>query len=428
MQWLEKISLIFKDRQLRNKVLFVLGILAVFRLAAAIPMPGVDIENLKQFFNNNQFFGLLNLFVGGTLSNFSIVMLGLGPYITGTIIIQLLTMIFPQLEKMYKEEGEAGRQKVNQYGRILTIPLAMIQGYAMFAVLQKQGAISAFSGLETIVALITITGGSLFLMWLGELISEKGIGNGVSLLIFAGIIDRTPTEVYNIIQTWDTSQLPYYLLFFAMSLVIIAGVVMITDARRNIPVSYAKRVRGNKMYGGVSTYLPININPAGVIPIIFALSILLFPGMIANFLAAGSSTSSIATFAQSVADFLNNTWVHGVLYFILVFVFTYFYTAVTFDPTSISHNLQKMGGFVPGIRPGESTASFLHKILYRVLFIGALFLGLIAVMPSIIQGITGVQAFQFLIGGTALLIVVSVVLDTYRQIKAQLDMREYENI
>ncbi len=424
MQWFQKLLLIFKDKQLRNKILFVLAILVIFRLAANIPMPGIDLENLKEFFAQSQFFGLLNLFVGGTMSNMSIIMLGLGPYITAVIIMQLLTMIFPRLEKLYKEEGEAGRQKVNQYGRMLAVPLAAVQSYAMLTLLQRQGAIGSLTSLQMVVAMATVAGGALFLMWLGELISERGIGNGVSILIFAGIVSRTPAEVRQLALTWEPSRTPSYLLFFAASLIIIAGVVIITEARRNIPVSYAKRVRGNKMYGGVSTYLPININPAGVIPIIFALSILLFPGMIASFLA--SSTGTIANFAKSASDFLQNQWVHGGLFFGLVFLFTYFYTAVTFDPSAIATNLQKMGGFVPGIRPGQSTAQFLHKILYRILFLGALFLGTIAVLPSAVQGITGITAFRFLIGGTALLIVVSVVLDTYRQIKSQMDMREYD--
>ncbi|RLC39304.1 MAG: preprotein translocase subunit SecY [Candidatus Nealsonbacteria bacterium] len=425
MNWFQKLILIFKDRQLRNKILFVLAIFAIFRLAANIPIPGIDLENLRRFFAQNQFFGLLNLFVGGALSRLSIVMLGLGPYITSIIIIQLLTMIFPSLEKMYKEEGEAGRQKVNQYARILTVPLASLQAYGMLTLFQRQGAIPHLTMTQLITSIITITGGALFLMWLGGLITEKGIGNGVSLLIFAGIVARTPTEIRNLALTYDPSRLPSYIFFFAVALLIIAGVVLVTEARRNIPISYAKRVRGRRIYGGVSTYLPININPAGVIPIIFALSILLFPSMVASFFASGGNPT-LVNFAKSVTEFLQNPWIHGVLFFILVFLFTYFYTAVTFDPEAIATNLQKIGGFVPGIRPGASTAQFLHKILYRILFLGAIFLGTIAVMPSIVQGATGITAFQFLIGGTALLIVVSVVLDTWRQLKAQMEMREYE--
>ncbi len=422
---LQKLVLVFKDKQLKNKILFVLGILVVYRILANIPLPGISTETLANFFGQNQFFGLLNLFVGGALSNLSIVMLGLGPYITAVIIMQLLTMIFPQLEKLYKEEGEAGRQKINQWGRYLAVPLAVLQSYAMLTLLQRQGAIASLSGLQVVMSIVTVTGGSLLLMWLGELITEKGIGNGVSILIFAGIIARTPNEIAQLIYTYDSSKLFAYIAFFVIALLITAGVVLITEARRNIPVSYAKRIRGNKMYGGVSTYLPITLNPAGVIPIIFALSILLLPSMVSNFFTGGGN-ATLAAIAVSVVSFLQNPWVHGSLFFTLVFVFTFFYTAVTFDPEAISNNLQKMGGFVPGIRPGDNTAKFLHKMLYRVLFIGASFLGIIAVLPSIIQGITGIQAFQFLIGGTAMLIVVSVVLDIWRQVKAQMEMREYE--
>lgn len=424
MKWLNKVIQVFRIHDLRNKILFVLGIFVVFRLMANIPMPGIDIENLKSFFDQFQVFGLLNLFTGGTLSNLSIVMLGLGPYITATIIMQLLTMIFPQLERMYKEEGEAGRQKFNRYSRFLTIPLAMLQGYAMLTILQKQGAIGALSLNVMLTSIVTVAAGCLFLMWLGELITERGIGNGVSLLIFAGIISGVPNSIREIILKWEPSQLPAYLLFFGMSLLIIAGVVMINEGRRNIPVSYAKRVRGMKMYGGVSTYLPLNINPAGVIPIIFALSIMLFPGMIANFFSGAEGI--VGQVAQAVGNFFENPWAYGILYFLLVGLFTYFYTAVTFDPKAIASNLQKMGGFIPGIRPGESTANFLYYILNRILLIGALFLGTVAVMPSIIGGATGITVFSFLIGGTALLITVSVVLETMRQINSQLQMREYE--
>ncbi len=422
--WYHKVIQIFKIKDLRAKILFVLGILVVFRIMANIPMPGIDIENLKRFFEQFQMFGLLNMFTGGTLEKLSIIMLGLGPYITGIIIMQLLTMIFPQLEKMYKEEGEAGRQKFNQYGRMLTVPLAILQGYGMLTLLQRQGAIGVFSSATMLSAIVTVTAGTVFLMWLGELISEKGIGNGVSLLIFAGIVSRMPVNVREVLVKWNPAQLFSYLLFIVMALVIITGVVLINEGRRNIPVSYAKRVKGKKMYGGVSTYLPLNVNPAGVIPIIFALSIMLFPGMIANFLAG--SEGWVGSVAQSVGNFFQNAWVYGIIYFILVFLFTYFYTAVTFDPKAISTNLQKMGGFIPGIRPGASTANFINYILNRVLLIGALFLGTIAVMPSIIGGITGVTVFSFFIGGTGLLIVVSVVLETMRQINAQLQMREYE--
>jgi preprotein translocase subunit SecY len=422
--WYDKIVLLFKNKDLRNKIFFVLFLFLVFRIAANVPIPGIGAENLKRFFAQNQVFGLLNIFSGGALSNFSIVLLGLGPYITATIILQLLTMIFPALEKMYKEEGEAGKQKFNQYGRWLTIPLAGFEGYGILTLFQKQGVITGLTPLTMVSSIITIIAGSMFLMWLGELITEQGMGNGISLLIFAGIVARLPINIFQTFVSWDPSQIPSYIAFFVLSIVIIAGVVLITEARRNIPVSYAKRVRGSKMFGGTSTYLPLNVNPAGVIPIIFALSILLFPGMIAGFFS--TVPGIVGNIAVSVNTFFNNQWVHGILYFLLVIIFTYFYTAVTFDPKTIAENLQKMGGFIPGVRPGESTIKFLAHILNRVLFTGAIFLGLIAVLPNVVAGATGVTGFTFLIGGTSLLIIVSVVLDTMRQINAQLQMREYD--
>ena len=428
--WYQKIIQIFKIHDLRKKILFILLVFVIFRLMANIPMPGINPDNLEKFFAQFKIVGFLSILTGGALSRFSIIMLGIGPYITAVIILQLLTMIFPQLEKMYKEEGEAGRRKFNQYGRLLTIPLAVLQGYTMLAWLQRppNAVISPpLDFIQTVTAVLTITAGTVFLMWLGELITEKGIGNGVSLLIFAGIVASLPMNVFQAYQeiSVDPAKIPGYSAFFALALVIIAGVVLITEARRNIPVSYAKRVRGNKMYGGVSTYLPMNLNPAGVIPIIFAMSILLLPEMAANFL--GGAGGIIGTVAVNVAAFLANPWIRGSLYFLTVILFTYFYTAVTFDPKAISQNLQKMGGFVPGIRPGESTAKFIKYILNRVLLIGALFLGAIAVMPSVVGGVTGVQnVFGFLIGGTSVLIVVSVVLETMKQVNSQLQMREYD--
>ncbi len=427
---LNKLIQIFKIKDLRKKILFILLIFVIFRLMANIPMPGINPENLQEFFARFKMLGFLSVLTGGALSRFSIIMLGIGPYITAVIILQLLTMIFPALERMYKEEGEAGKKKFNQWGRLLTIPMAFLQGYAMLGWLQRPPTPVISPPLEffeTIAALLTITAGTVFLMWLGELITEKGIGNGVSLLIFAGIVASLPMNIFQAFQdvSVDPSKITSYVLFFVISLVIIAGVVLITEGRRNIPISYAKRVRGNKMYGGVSTYLPMNVNPAGVIPIIFAMSILLLPEMVANFL--GGAGGFVGGVAQAVANFMVNPWARGGLYFVFVILFTYFYTAVTFDPKAISENLQKMGGFIPGIRPGESTAKFIKYILNRVLLIGALFLGSIAVMPSIVGGLTGVQnVFGFLVGGTSVLIVVSVVLETMKQINAQLQMREYD--
>lgn len=422
--WYQKLVQIFKIKDLRKKIIFIFVVFAAFRLMSNIPMPGVNADNLRRFFEQFQMFGLLNVFTGGALDRFSIAMLGVGPYISAVIILQLLTMVFPQLEKMYKEEGEAGQKKFNQYGRILTVPLAALQGYGMLVLFQRENVISHLSPIDLLTSISTVTAGTMLLMWLGELITEQGIGNGISLLIFAGIIARFPNDIRQLIIKWDPSNIPSYILFFVASLFIIAGVVLVNEARRNIPISYAKRVRGMKMYGGASTYLPMNVNPAGVMPIIFALSILLFPQMIANFFAGSGGV--IGSISKSTADFLRNEWIHGAFYFLLVVLFTYFYTAVTFDPKAISENLQKMGGFVPGIRPGKSTTNFIHYILNRVLLIGALFLGVIAIMPSIVNGITGVTGFSFLVGGTSLLIVVAVVMETVQQINAQLQMREYE--
>ncbi len=415
---------IFRVSELRNKVLFVLGVFAVFRLMANIPIPGVNPENVKALFEDLSIFGLLNIFTGGALERVSIVMLGVGPYITASIIFQLLTMIFPQLEEMYREEGEAGKQKFNQYTRIATVPLASLQAYTMLMLLERREVIGILSPQLLLTSILTITAGTVLLIWLGELISEKGIGEGVSLLIFAGIAADLPNNIFQMLSGWRPGQLPSYLLFFAMSLLIITGVVIVNEGKRNIPVSYAKRVRGGKMYGGASTYLPMNINPAGVMPIIFSMSILLLPSMMASFLEG--RTGSIVGILQKVVSLLGDPFIYGMLYFGLVFLFTYFYTMITFDPETIADNLKKMGGFVPGIRPGSSTVRYLSFVLNRVLPFGALFLASIAVMPSIIGQITGIVGFQFLIGGTSLLIVVSVILETMRQVNAQLQMREYD--
>src|SRR3989338_5508257 len=421
----QKLLLLFKIKELKNKILFILVIFGVFRIAANLPVPGVDSGEVERFFGSNQVFGLLNIFSGGALEQVSIVMLGLGPFITATIILQLMTMIFPKLKEIYQEEGEQGRQKFNQYGRMLTVPLAALQGFSFITLLTQQGVIESLGKFDMFVTTLTVTAGAVFLMWLGELISEKGIGNGTSLMIFAGIVASVPLSVQQIIVTFTSDMIPTVIAFFVLAVVIIAGVVTVNEARRNIPVSYAKRVRGGKMFGGANTFLPLNLNPAGVIPIIFALSIMLFPAMVANFLQASSST--IAVKATSILyAFSQNTWLYGIAYFVLVVAFTYFYTAVTFNPQNVANNLQKQGGFVPGIRPGKATAEHLYYILNRTLLIGALFLGGIAVLPSVIQGITGITAFTFLIGGTSVLIVVSVVLETVRQIDSQLIMREYE--
>lgn len=417
-----KISLVFTDNILRKRIIFTLAMLALFRILASIPVPGVDTGMLEQFFSNNEFLGLLNIFSGGGLSQLSIVMLGVGPYITGSIIMQLSTILFPKLKEMYQEEGEAGRKKFAQYGRIITVPLAVLQSFSFIKLLESQSVITSLSGFSLIVNILIITAGSLLLMWLGELITEYGIGNGVSLIIFSGIVATLPQELWQLFYAFEVSQLPVYLAFIAVTAAVIIGVVIVTEAERPIPITYAKQVRGNKVYGGTSTYLPLRINQAGVIPIIFALSILLFPQMILRFLQ-NSSYVSIASISSKILTILGNSWFYGVAYFFLVFVFTYFYTAVTFDPDQISENLQKNGAFIPGVRPGKSTSDHISTILTRLTLVGALFLGLIAVLPLIIRGFTGITAVS--VGGTALLIVVSVVVDLIKKIEAQISIREY---
>lgn len=400
-----------------------MGILIVFRIAANIPIPGVDTQRLQQLFEGNQLLGLLNIFSGGGLSNISIVLLGVGPYITASIIMQLMTMIVPRLEQIYKEEGEAGRQKFNMWTRWLTVPLAALQTFGMITLLRSQDVLGFLGVSDYVLILVVATSGTLFLMWLGELITEKGIGNGVSIIIFAGIVASLPLGVGQLFATFDSTQMFSYISFAAVAVITIVGVVLVTEGQRNIPVSYAKRIRGNKMYGGVSSHLPLRVNQAGVIPIIFAISILLFPGMVAGFLSQVDN-QAVAMIAGFVSRMFENQLFYGIAYFVLVVMFTYFYTAVIFDPRKISENLQKHGGYVPGIRPGNPTAEYLSRIMNRITLTGSTFLGLIAVLPLIIKAATGIQAMA--IGGTSILIVVSVVIEIVKQVESQLVMREYE--
>jgi preprotein translocase subunit SecY len=420
--FLRKLKLVFEDETLRARILFVLGALVVFRLLAAIPIPGINGVQLENFLSNNQFLGLLNVFSGGGFSNLSIVMLGVGPYITASIVMQLMTILIPKLKEMYQEEGDAGRMRFMQYSRYLTVPLAFIQAFGFILLLQQNGIVSALSFNQLLTNMTVIAAGSILLMWIGELISEFGVGNGVSLLIFAGIVSRIPKDLSQLAFSFDVSQIPAFVGFAAAALVIMAGVVFITEAERPIPVTYARRVRGMKVMGGISTYLPLRVNQAGVIPIVFALSILLFPQMIATFLSR-SAVYWVASAATAVVNALANQWVYGILYFVLVFLFTYFYTAITFEPNQIAKNLQKNGAFIPGVRPGGTTADYLGNIITRITLVGALFLGCLAVLPLILRGLTGITAIT--IGGTALLIVVSVVLDVVKKIDAQTSIREY---
>ncbi|MFT5849717.1 MAG: preprotein translocase subunit SecY [Patiriisocius sp.] len=420
---IKKLKIAFTDKAIRNRIFFVIGALAVFRALAAIPIPGIDQAVLVQFFANNQFLGMLNMFSGGGLANLSIVMLGVGPYITASIIMQLSTVMSPRLKAMYSEDGESGRAKFQQYGRMLTLPLAVLQGFGFLTLLQSQGVISGLSSFEFIVNVILVVAGSLLLMWVGELVTEFGIGNGVSIIIFAGIVSGIPQTVSQLAFAFsDPSQLPLYVGFVFIALAIVYAVVVMTEAERPVPITYAKQSRGTKTYGGSQSYLPLRLNQAGVIPIIFALSILLFPQMILNILSAFDI--SWVPGALTVVNALTaNQVVYGITYFVLVFLFTFFYTAVTFDPDQIAKNLQRNGAFVPGIRPGSHTAQYLGNVITRLTLVGAGFLGFIAVFPIGMTVFTGVTSLA--IGGTALLIVVNVVLDLIRKIDAQVSLREY---
>ncbi|MFA6995265.1 MAG: preprotein translocase subunit SecY [Patescibacteria group bacterium] len=422
---LDKLNQIWKARDLRNNILFVLAMLVIFRLAAHIPVPGINALALKNLFASNQILGLMNLFSGGGMENFSIVMMGVAPYITSSIIFQLLGMIVPSVEEMQKEES--GRQKINMWTRWATVPLAFFQSYGMITLLRRgsSGILGDISNFDLTVMIITITAGSIFLMWLGELITEKKVGNGISLLIFAGIVSGLPQIVRQIAVTFDQTQLFMLIGFVIIALITVIGVVIINEGQRNIPVQYARQIRGNRTFGGTSTHLPLRVNMAGVIPIIFAISVVLFPSMIAQFLIH-AKTAWIAGAAEGTIRLFNNQLFYGATYFILVFAFTYFYTEVIFHPAQVAENLQKQGGFIPGIRPGINTSDYLADTTHKIILVGALFLGLIAILPLIMRYFTGIQALS--VGGTSLLIVVSVVIETVKAIESQLTMREYDGL
>jgi preprotein translocase subunit SecY len=420
---LNKLRVIFGDAAIRSRLIFLVGALVVFRFLAAIPIPGVDRSRLQEFFFNNQFFGLLNVFSGGGFSKLSIVMLGVGPYITASIIMQLAGFVFPQIKEMQTEEGEAGRTKFIMISRVLTVPIAVLQGVAFLSLLETQGIITtALTPLAFASNVLLITAGSVFLMWLGELITEFGIGNGVSLIIFAGIISRIPSSVSQTLYSATTANIPAYAGFAALALLVLYVVVMVSDAERSIPIAYARNIRGAALQEGAATYLPVRILQTGVIPIVFALSLLLLPQLLlAGLTAVGVKGLAYAT--TLYAAFSANLWEYGTVYFVLVVVFTYFYTAIVFDPKRMSDDLQKSGAFVPGVRPGRETEKHISTIVNRITLPGAFFLGFVAVIPFIIQGVTGITTI--LVGGTALLIAVQVVLDLVRKLDAQASLREY---
>jgi preprotein translocase subunit SecY len=421
---LEAIKTAFKLPDLRKKLLWTLFLLGIFRLGTLIPVPGPwDPKALENIFGgNNNIFGLLDMLAGGALRRMSVFAMSVNPYITSSIIVQLLTMVIPQLEQLSKEGGE-GRKIIAQYVRYGTVVLALIQGSAMAIGLRS--AMNAPTTWDFVLIITTLTAGSVFVMWLGEVISERGVGNGISLIIFAGIVARVfpgALGMGQLLFSKSAGMSIFSLIFFlVLAIFIVAGVVFVTQGERKIPVQYAKRVVGRRMYGGGSTYLPMRVNQAGVIPVIFASSILAFPPTIAQFI-----TDHNNWFYKLLNLFGPGRTLYLVLYALFVFVFTYFYTAVTFNPVEVSNNMKKYGGFIPGIRPGKPTAEYLDRVLTRITLAGALFLTVVSLLPYMVNIIPGFRGMQIQFGGTSLLIAVGVAIDTMKQIEAQLLMRQYE--
>ena len=434
---LNAVATAFKIPDLRQRILFTLGMLVIFRFFAAVPVPGVNREGLQDFIQQNALLGILNIFSGNSLQNFSIVALGVYPYITASIIMQLMTPIIPSLNEL-SNEGQGGRNKINQYTHWLTVPLALLQGYGQGVLFSQQtdpvtgrpliegfGFGDSSTVLPTLATLITMTAGTMLLVWIGELITEFGIGNGVSIIIFGGIVASLPGSIMALFSgPSDTRSLISLALFLLIGLVTIVGIVLINEGQRRIPVHHAKRVRSGRMYGGNTTFIPLKVNSAGMIPLIFAVSILVFPGLIAQFLST-SSNETLRNFAARLSAWMSpNTLQYNIIYFLLVVAFTYFYTMVIFQQQKISENLQRQGAFIPGVRPGRNTQRYLMRTLNRITLIGALFLGTVAILPFIAAQLTGVNSL--LLGATSLLIVVGVAIDTMRQLEAQLVMRNYE--
>ena len=413
---------VFSEKSIRDRIFFVIAMLAVTRVLSVIPIPSISGEQVAKFVNDNQFLGLLNIFAGGGLSTLSIVMLGVQPYITASIITQLMTVLFPKLKAMQKEEGEAGRKRFAQYTRWLTPPLAVLQAFGLLTLFVKQGIITTMTTPQMLTNVLIVTAGSMLMMWIGEVINEKGIGNGISLVIFSGIIATLPTKIMGLFKTVDPSQYPMYAALFITFLLVLYAIVMITEAERPLEVTYAKQSRGYASSGMTTSYIPLRLTMAGVVPVIFAVSLLMFPQLMAQLLA--SSSSSIGqVIASKIGVFLGNTWIYSIIYFSLIVMFTFFYTAITFDPIKTAEDLQKSGAFIPGHRPGEATTKYMSDVLTRVTTVGAIFLGLVALLPIILAGVTGIKTLS--VGGTSLLIAVSVIIDLLKKIDAQMTMREY---
>jgi preprotein translocase subunit SecY len=419
----------FRAPDIRRRIFWVLALLVVFRFLAAVPLPGVDRQALADFLGDNQFLQLLNLFSGGGLSNFAIVAMGVNPYINASIIMQLMTGVVPRLQQLSRE-GEYGRNRINQYTRYLTVPMGFIQAYGYLAILSSNVSgtpvIENFdiTSFQTITQMFTLVAGTILVMWIGELITERGIGNGISFIIFAGIVSQIPGAVAAFAESPD---LTAGIAFALVAVVAVAVIVYIQEGQRRIPIQYASRVRGRRMYQGGATFLPLRVNQAGVIPIIFAISILLFPQQLASYFAT-SPVQPVRDVANGIISFLDPRGIpYVVFYFLLTVGFTYFYTAFTFRPDETADQLRKNGGFIPGIRPGSPTRDYLARVVTRISIAGAVFLGIVAVLPVIISGLfQGSIISSVGLGGTALLIVVSVVVETMKQLEAQLMMRNYE--
>ncbi len=424
MKLIKVIRNIFSNQELKKRIGFTVLILVIFRFVAHIPVPGVNHAQLKAVFNSNQLLSLLDIFSGGTLANFSILAAGINPYINASIIMQLLQMVSPKL-KALSEEGESGYEQINQYTRILTVPLAILQSLAMYALLKSAHLINVTSIITLIAILSTMTAGSIFLMWLGELLTEYGIGNGISMIIFSGIVGRIPISFMQTTMTTQSFNFANFVVFIVLSLIIIYAIVIVEEAKRRIPIRYSRRIRGSNQVGGESSYLPIKLNQAGVIPIIFAVSLLLAPSMILRVLQHFVNPQLAETFARFIQYFTPQSFWYNFIYFILVVIFTYFYTAVVFDTEKIADQLKKNGGYIPGIRPGKQTEQYLDMVVNRITLAGAIFLGLVAILPSVIQVITGASSLT--IGGTSVLILVAVVIETANQVESYLVMRNYDH-
>ncbi len=420
---LDVIKKIFKDPELRKKILIVLGLLLVFRFLAHIPVAGVNINQLRSLFDQNQFLGLLDIFSGGTLSNFSILAVGIGPYIYASIVMQLSAKIYPKLEELQKE-GEYGKKKITQYTRYATVPLGILQSIGMYTLLRSQGLIGNLSPIDLVAFIATMLAGTMLIMWIGEIISEQNIGNGISLIIFAGIVGQLPVAAFQVITTINPEQVINMMMLTLIGILVIAAIVFVNESIRKVPIMYAKRIRGANSQAAQSTHLPLRLNSAGVIPIIFAISLVLLPSLLANYFVASSNEQLAALGTWIIANFGVTSVLYNVVYFGLIFGFTYFYTAIIFNPKDIAENVQQSGGFIPGIRPGKQTEKYLNFIITRITLFGALFLGIVAILPNVLQAYTGIQTL--VIGGTSILIVVTVVIETVKVLQVQLVNRSYD--